>query len=59
MMTWTQPLCDDCWNRAHPGVPPVRLRQPDEERCCTCGARTKSGIYARINPKEVDHPKLD
>jgi hypothetical protein len=58
MMTWTQPFCEDCWNRANPGRQPVKLNDPEVETCCICGVMTTSGIYQRINPKEVEHPKV-
>jgi len=59
-MTWTQPVCDTCFAGVLPQVPnPVRLKgeMREMERCCLCGISTRSGLYVRLNPKDVPHPK--
>jgi hypothetical protein len=43
-------ICDSCWSRLRPDRTPVRvidpdLPEPELERCCYCGAETRSGIY--------------
>lgn len=60
-MSWTQPICDPCWptwSLAKHGrvIEPVRLLDPEIERCCHCGESTESGIYIRVNPAEVMYP---
>lgn len=47
--SWTQPLCTDCWFQ-HNDKYPMKLIDPDVERCVTCGRQTQSGIYIRIEP---------
>lgn len=59
MSTWTQPVCDECFTAERPGRRPVRLREPDLERCCLCGAATRSGIYMRLDPNVVPYPRRE
>ena len=56
-MTWTQPVCEDCWYSLYPEREPTRLRQAEIETCCKCGIQTWSGIYIRIDPKTVPYPR--
>jgi hypothetical protein len=58
-MTWTQPLCDPCWNKERPHDQPHRRLDRQVETCCLCGNETISGIYATYNPAAVDYPKTD
>lgn len=60
-MTWTQPVCDDCWPRTELPPNPVRIRHEyrDEETCCLCGKLTRSGLYARLDPSKVAYPRSD
>lgn len=56
-MSWTQPLCEECWNRENPGRSPIRVDGLIEVNiCCTCGAPTTAGIWTRKNPQEVPYP---
>lgn len=60
-MTWTQPLCDACWETARPGHAPTRvfddtMTAPISETCCRCGQPTE-GIYVRIDPSTVPYPR--
>jgi len=57
-MSWTQPVCDNCWPRLEFGPPRTRIREPyrDTETCCLCGHSTRSGLYARLDPAQVPHP---
>lgn len=55
-MSWTQPVCDKCWESMNPGRSPIRLQEPDVEMCCYCGFATKGGIYVRVNPLTVPYP---
>jgi hypothetical protein len=53
-MGWkTVAICDHCWRKEEPGRVPIRLKQPDGERCYACGSETLSGIYVR---RLVDRP---
>ena len=54
--SFTQPVCDDCWDREYPDRPSPRVGQGERETCCKCGNRTFSGIYIRINPTTVPYP---
>jgi hypothetical protein len=49
-MSWTQGICDDCWEMNNPGREPYRLLKPERETCCVCGGVTLSGIYVRRRP---------
>ena len=54
--SWTQPCCDDCWDRDNPDRLSPRRGQGAPEICCHCGLETRSGIYIRIDPTTVAHP---
>lgn len=56
--SFTQPLCDPCWDGEHTGREPIRLRDTDPEMCCKCGEPTLSGIYIRVNPHTVKYPTI-
>jgi hypothetical protein len=56
--SWTQPCCDDCWDREHPHNLSPRLGRGDVEVCVHCGKTTASGIYIRIDPGTAPHPSL-
>ncbi len=45
--TWpaTVPVCDGCFDLAHPDQEPTRLMPRDIEPCSVCGVPTNSGIY--------------
>jgi len=49
-VTWTAPVCDNCWAQEYGDREPVRVRPPDAEVCTNCGTPTRSGIYRRIAP---------
>ena len=55
-MSWTQPMCEDCYANREPERVPVRLTQPEVEICCMCGAETREGIYYRVDPSTVPFP---
>lgn len=54
--SWTQPVCDDCWNAEYPDRSPVRLRAGLVETCCKCGLPTRGGIYIRVDPQTIPFP---
>jgi hypothetical protein len=56
-MSWTQPICGECWERENPGRKPVRVIDGDTERCCHCGTLTTNGIYTRVDPTTVAFPR--
>lgn len=56
-MSWTQPVCMDCWRAENPGRDPVLMVTVEPERCCKCGADSLAGIYIRIDPKTVPFPR--
>lgn len=61
-MTWTQPLCQACWDKERPhDRAPVHPRPARRitEVCCMCGEETRSGIYARYNPAAVPYPTTE
>lgn len=55
-MSWTQPLCEACWDDRRPGHIPARSMGA-VETCCLCGAATTSGIYIRMDPQTVPFPR--
>lgn len=57
-MTWTQPLCDACFEQRYSGdVARIRADMRDVERCCYCGGPSVSGIYLRLDPATVPYPR--
>ena len=57
-MTWTQPICSPCWEARNPGREPIRLKNLlEQETCCWCGNPTQDGIFVRVDPKTVNHPR--
>jgi len=56
--SFTQPVCDECWDLRYPDRPSPRLGQGPQERCCDCTTLTSSGIYIRVDPSTVPHPTL-
>jgi hypothetical protein len=55
MPDWTHNQCIDCWTRANAdtGREPIRLKKPEREPCCFCGALNQDGIYVRADPKSA------
>lgn len=58
-MNWTQPICDECWEKESPDREPARFRDAKREICCLCGEEHESGIYVRKDPKTVPFPRED
>lgn len=48
----TVAICDQCWREQEGKRQPIRMREPEEERCYACGQATRSGIYVRRNPSQ-------
>ena len=51
-VSWTAPVCDDCWEQEYGDREPVRVVPPDAKVCSNCGIATRSGIFRRIAPDE-------
>lgn len=58
-LSWTQPVCEACWEERYPGRFANRLREPERETCVDCGKPTWVGIYIRINPTQANYPTLE
>lgn len=58
-LSWTQPVCNDCWDEDHPDRPSPGLEAGDAESCCKCDYLTRSGIYVRIDPTSVPYPRVE
>lgn len=73
-MNWNQPICEACWidqravwvfdlnigaERLTAVTMPVRLLEPEIERCAWCGAPTIFGAYVRTDPTTVPYPAPD
>lgn len=71
---WNQPICERDWiaqnavwdpasgsrdsERLVSVNMPVRLREPELERCSWCGRPTIFGVYVRADPASVLFPAL-
>ena len=51
-LQWTHAQCRECWDKWHPDKEPFAFRDPQEELCCFCNKRNRSGIYVRHDPKD-------
>jgi len=58
-MSWTQPLCEDCWDERYLSRVSVRDVDGPAETCCLCGHATTSGIFIRIDPASVPFPRTE
>lgn len=52
MSRWNHTICDDCWQKKHPGKAAGRVLVFKCETCCFCGNPTVSGIWIRHDPKD-------
>ena len=54
--SWNQPICNLCWQEKNPERNPYRLKTAltKEETCAYCGNKTRSGIYVRDDPANVE-----
>jgi hypothetical protein len=57
MSAWTHPVCDTCFAGLYGDRQPVRMKEEyrDDEACALCRKTTRSGIYIRLDPKELSH----
>lgn len=58
-MSWTQPVCVECWGERNPGREAVAHNWAPKETCCYCGRPTEIGIYVRVDPATVPYPQDD
>lgn len=58
-MSWTQPICTDCWITLHPERVPTRVLRGEVETCSMCGRFTMAGIFFRRDPSTVPFPRKD
>lgn len=56
--SWTNPICDACWDKTETREP-VRAIGLGPERCCLCGTATFGGIYVRKDPELVRFPTYE
>jgi hypothetical protein len=56
--SWTQPICDDCWDAEHPDRLSPRGDVGEREICVRCGFGTNSGIYIRTDPEKAGYPSI-
>lgn len=54
--SWTQPVCDPCFEEMQPGRSPIRVRDRTDEVCCKCGHENADGIFVRVDPRLVPFP---
>ena len=54
--SWSQPVCESCFEVLHPDRFPIRSPYRDHEICVRCGKDHVSGIYIRINPTTAPYP---
>ena len=68
MSRWNQPICERDWierNSTWDGDRlvslrmPVRLTEPEVERCSYCGGPTILGAFVRDDPANVLYPPAD
>lgn len=61
-LSWTQPICDDCFDELFPkNANPTRIKPEFQEleKCCWCGKLgIKNGLYVRINPQFAPYASL-
>lgn len=52
--SWNHPMCDRCWDKNYRDLrgEPVRMKEPDMEKCCWCQGFCFSGIYQRNDPTD-------
>lgn len=64
-MSWTQPICEACWIERESVWKddklilirkPVRVLEPELERCSYCCSPTIMGVYVRDDPSKVKCP---
>lgn len=58
-MSWTQPICKNCYTKDNPDREPLALQYPERENCCKCGELAVDGIYIRIDPESIPYPKVE
>ena len=56
--SWTQAICENCWEQRNPGRGAIAItaQYRETEKCCHCGKLNRSGIYTRVDPSTVPYP---
>lgn len=56
--SWTQPVCDDCWNKLK--IKTGRQHRSDARHCCYCNTFISAGdiFFNRVNPGSVPYPTI-
>ncbi len=54
--SWTQPICDDCYDEREPDRLPIAMREAPTERCVDCNRLTSIGVYIRVDPTTARYP---
>ena len=54
--SFTQPICERCYEARYPGRQPASVIDAEREECCDCAQTTFDGIYYRVDPTTVPHP---
>lgn len=57
--SWTNPICDACWDRHYSERVPHRIIAAVREMCAWCGMPNSSGIYVRADPKDLPYPRME
>lgn len=56
-MTWTQNICETCWNIKNKPRTPVRMFTSNRiTQCAFCGSHNTDGIYTMVDPDTVPYP---
>ena len=58
-LSWTQPICAECFENANPGRTPICVVNAGTDKCCLCGAETTAGIFIRRDPTTVTFPAYE
>jgi hypothetical protein len=51
MNSTTHSICAACWKEKSPSETPLKMYVTELEKCCYCGALSKSGIYVTDEPE--------
>lgn len=54
--SWSQPCCQECWEKMRGDMTPCKVKDPPKETCVYCNRLTDLGIYIRIDPSTAPFP---
>ena len=52
-ISWSHPICDDCYTERVPNRRPFRVQNFITDTCCFCQSPSVSGIYVREDPMDL------